>query len=331
MLWKAGVGNNVSFDELYRVRQHAENFGVANERHEDDDALRAHSANLFAAIEQALRRSLNYCTWAFTADHYLSKDGFEYDPLMDASVLKFIEEHAPVDEAELQLRADGINTLVPLSAGFARLAKCLRKLDPSRYQRPRYQVPAECEALSQPFAFESTIPFFNLAELARSSILTSLQTVSRLLQDETVGEVRNAPTHGRPFPSSQQIRYALERIDLLVRELESSGLCPQLYNLQSVSRDGLGRRSLIYEKDGTQVTLVTPQWAVAPRIPFLRNQLVIMTSAKTLSSGPLRFRLKAGSGDDEYWEDWPKRWQTKVDYRTAERPDPHPDSMSKTA
>lgn len=331
MLWKIGAINAAAFTELDRVAEHASKLATANELGEGEDTLRSHSANLFAALEQVLRRSLTFCTWALTVDHYLSNDGFEYDPLLSSGVLQFIETHAPTEEPELQLRIDGVNSLTALGAGFVRLAKSLRKLQPEPYRRPEHQIPVQSIALARLFAFPFTVPFMNLAESARSEVLTELQATGRLIQDDNLIEVRNAPTHGRDFPSTSKISEGLSRVESLVRHLRETGFYPRLFGFSSLRRDELGREKLLYESGDTEVVLTRPQWELAPRFPVGERQLVIVPIARSQSSGPLRFRLKPRPGDDPYWDGWPRRWHTKSDYRPIERSPISPNDLSQTA
>jgi hypothetical protein len=331
MLWKIGVRDAVAFSELQRIELHLAGLADANANHEEEDVLRGHSSNMFAAIEQALRRCISFCTWGLTVDHYLTEEGFVYDPLTSARILNFIEVNAPTDDPDLRLRSDGINSLAALSAAFARLAKALRKLDAESHRRPTIQIPAECTALSRPFAFPFVAPFLNLAESARSATLTSLQSISRLMQDDDVVEMRNAPVHGREFPSSAQIGVALGRIDSLVKHLRKTGLYPRVFEFEELLRDGLGRQKLLYSSGDDTVTLLRPGWAVAPRLPVFGGQLIIVPIAEMATSGPLRFHLKARPGDDPYWNGYPKRWRIKADYQTSERPVPSPEGFTQAS
>jgi hypothetical protein len=331
MLWKVGAINAAAFTELDRLEEHAYKLATANEQGAGEDALRSHSANLFAALEQVLRRSLPFCTWTLTSDHYLSTEGFEYDPLLSPSILEFIETHAHTEEAELRLRTDGVNPLTALGAGFVRLAKSLRKLQPESYRRPEHQIPVQSIALARLFAFPFTIPFMNLAESARSEVLTELQAIGRLVQDDNLLEVRNAPTHGRNFPSKLEISKALGCVGNLVDHLRQTGFYPRLFGLSSVQRDELGRERLIYEDNNSQVVLSRPRWELAPRLPAGASQLVIIPLARLQSSGPLRFYLKPRPGDDPYWDGWPRRWHTKSDYQPIDRSPLNPDDLPRTA
>ena len=332
LLWKIGEPDAVTFRDLQRIREHSTRLGIANEEGRGTDALRSEAINLFTAAEDALSRSLIFCTWAFHTDHSVTTDGFVYDPLGSSTVLEFIETNAPVDDQELRLALNGANSLMALSAGFARLAKALRKQDPESHRRPAEQIPAICAATSRPFAFPFTIPWLNLAESARSDILVALQSVSRLMQDDDVIDLRNSTAHGnRPFPDKEHVRQALERIDSLVHYLETTGFYPHLFDLTNLSRDRFGREELVYECAAGKVSLFRPQWAVAPRFPMGAARLLIMPTAKTMSSGPLRFRLKPRPGEDPYWKGWPKRWHIKSEYRVADRTPPSPDEFSQSA
>jgi hypothetical protein len=332
LLWKVGEPGAIAFAEVSQMEHYAKSLDAANRERRATDALRSESINLFTAAENALRRSLVFCTWAFAVDHYVSKDGFEYDPQTDPGVVEFIESNAPVSETEMELKRDGTSTLVALSAGFARLAKALRKLDPTSSERPSEQILARCLALSQPFAFPYTIPFLNLSDGAKSDVLVALQTTSRLMQDEDVIDLRNATAHGnRPFPDNDHIQIALQRLFSLVAHLRATGLYPRLFDLVRLSRDELGREELTYESGSDEVRLFRPEWAIAPRLPLGQARLIIVPAATTTSSGPLRFRLKPRPGSDPYWDGWPRRWTVVSDYGADDEAPGGPEELSQTA
>jgi hypothetical protein len=308
--WKVGEPVTAGFPDLRRIDKHLAQVQAANDSDQGHDLIRAAASNLFAAVEDALNRSLTFCIWAFSTDHYVSQDGFTYDPELDRSIVSFIETSAPASEPELKLKPEK-NTLVPLGAGFPRLAKALRNLDETAHVRPEESIPPECEATSRPFAFPFTRMFFNLDRSAQADVLNSLQTVGRHAQNADVIEARNWTSHGdRPFPGTDRIRLALKHITELRNELQQSGLYPRLYELVELSRDGVGREELIYESDGVRLSLFRPLWAVAPKLPTGQASLVLAPIANTHSSGPLRFRIKPNPGTDPYWEGWPKRWPT---------------------
>lgn len=332
--WKIGEPSTAGLNDLRRLNDHLVKLKTANNEHQDEDVLRSHAINLTTALEDALSRALKFSVWMLTEDHYLSTDGFSYDPLLGSSVLEFIETNAPTQEAEIRLKVNSGNALKALGAGFARLAKALRKLDPSMYRRPEEHIPATCAALSQPFAFPFTIPFLNLAQLAQPALLTLLQEISRLVQRDDVINLRNAVAHGDrelPFPTTEDIDRVIGYIDRISDRLRSTGLYPRIYDLTSISRDNYGREALLYEDDGEHITFHRPSWEISPRLPLGQSQLIIVPSARTTSSGPLRFRLNPRPGGDPYWDGWPIRWSTKTDYTHADRPALGPDEFSQTA
>lgn len=316
--WKIGEPEIKSFPDLQRIDEYLGQVQKANDENRSPDVVRAAASPLFAAVEDALNRSLVFSIWAFSTDHYLSVDGFTYDSDLDRSIVEFIELNAPTSEPELKLKPEK-NTLVPLGAGFPRLAKALRKLDEANHMRAEKDIPSECIATSRPFAFPFTQMFFNLERSARSEVLTALQAIGRHAQNLDVIEVRNWTSHGdRPFPGTQRIRDALEHVAELRLELQTSGLYPRVYRLAGLSRDEVGREELVYESDGEKVSLFRPLWAVAPKLPISQPRLIVMPVARTDSSGPLRFGLKLGP-TDPYWDGWPKRWPAHADYSETQQ------------
>jgi hypothetical protein len=332
MRWKIGEPAANGFTDFQRIDDHIIKAVTANDEEHGPTVIRGHSADLFAAVEDVLNRALVFCIWAFTTDHYLSEDGFVYDPLIDPAALSFIESNAPTEEPELRLNATGANTLVPLSAGFARLAKALRGLDEGLHERAEDDIPAECIAFSRPFAFPYTRTFLNLVGSARAEVLTALQATTRLAQNEDVVDVRNWTSHGnRPFPGKDRVSSALNQVLDLRRHLHATGLYPRLYELVRLSRDGLGREELIYESEGKELTVFRPGWAIAPKLPSGQARLLFIPIAKTESSGSLRFSLQPRPGKDPYWDGWPRRWRARTEYSETEHMMDDSDQFSATA
>ena len=317
--WKIGEPSVVAFPDLFRIDEYLARVKEANDEGAEEDVIRAAASTLFTATEDALNRALTFSIWALTIDHYLSRDGFVYDPLIDRSIVSFIETHAPTSDPDFRLKTEQGNTLMPLGAGFARLAKSLRSLDEAAHVRPMKDIPVQSIASSRPFAYPFTMMFFNLARQARSDVLTALQAIGRHAQNEDVIDSRNWTAHGdRPFPGTVRVRNALDHISNLRDYLHTTGLYPRLYELVNLSRDGLGREQLVYVSEEESLTIFRPGWAITPRIPAGQARLLFMPVANTESSGPLRFRLKPRPGEDPYWEGWPKRWPRTSGYSEEE-------------
>ena len=314
--WKIGEPAEVAFTDLRRVDNFLSVLATENEDLAESSVLRGHAINVFTALEDTLNRALVFCVWSLTTDHYLSEDGFVYDALPSASLLEFIEEHATTDDVELKLNVNGVNTLGPLSSGFARLAKALRGLIGVEQPRSAGEVPVVCAALGKPFAFMYKSPFLNLSDKAQSALLDDLQSITKIMQSDSVLDVRNAISHGnRDFPSGERISKAIEQLKMLSKVLHRGGYYPRIYELVRITEDGIGREDLIYLGDGEEIAIRLPGWAVAPRLPEGDSRLTIFAAAQTVSSGPLRFRLKPRPGPDPYWDYWPRRWTVKSDFR----------------
>jgi transcriptional regulator with XRE-family HTH domain len=144
--WKIGEPAAIGFKDLDRIDEYLPKVEEANDEKGDEGVIRASASNLFTAVESALTQALIFSTWAFSSDHYMLIDGFVYDPLTNPAIVEFIETNAPTEIPELRLKHDEGNTLVPLGAGFARLAKALRKLNEKDYVRPSGDIPTQCVA-----------------------------------------------------------------------------------------------------------------------------------------------------------------------------------------
>jgi len=317
-LWKLGASSTILFRDFARVELHEGELRAGIEIEATHAVIRGHISNLFASIEGGLRTSLEFSTWVMTNDHFMDEDSFVYDSTPVPSRLRFIEEFAPTSDDKLKLDLGGKNSLFALGAGFARLAGALQSLRPDEFCRPADQIPLICRESDHPFAFPHIIPFLDLSEKARVLAIETLHSISRIVQDENVLKVRNASLHGaHDFPTRAEMIFALEKIESLRKTLSSSGLYPSVFRLTGSTRDVLGRSKFQYEGTDAEVVLYSPSWAVSPKIPTGARQLVVVPLCDTVSSGPLRFRLKSRPGKDPYWEGWPKRWEVTEHYSVS--------------
>ena len=318
LTWKIGLPNQVYFDDLAMVAEFSAILReTSSNMHTEEQDLRGKISNLFAAVENSLSRALIFSTWALTSDHFIEEDGFTYDPALTGSTLSFINKHAPVVGNEFVLAEGKQNSLAALASGFARLAKALRALDENAYKRPESQEPLSAKYTGKPFAFKSTIEFFNLGTSSREAVLDALCHVASDIQNRIVLKVRNSTIHGNSeFPAIAEIFDALVRIDACVQLLSSTGLYPQIFVLSARMRDDLGRTKYSYVNRDNEVSLFSPMWSEAPGLPVGVPSLVIFESATTISAGPLRFRIKHRPGDgDPYWKGWPHRLKAQHNFK----------------
>ncbi|WP_162262065.1 hypothetical protein [Terrabacter sp. Soil810] len=315
LLWKLGASTIALQDDLGRMKKYEEALSARISEGASQDAIRAEISNLFASLEGALRVSLEFCTWTLTNDHFLDDLAFVYDPQPRPGVLAFIEKYSPATDNRFQLDLTGKNTLSALGAGFSRLAKAIDRLAPDEYLRPTSQIPAVCRETNHPFAFPHTIPFFDLSTASKRLVLDSLNSVSRLVQDEVVLKVRNATIHGdTEFPSVGELGLGLEKLAELRHLLSRSGFYPTLFKRAETVVDELGRAVYSFHAADTTIVLNRPSWAIAPKMPNTSRRMIAVPACDTMASGPLRFSLHGRMGDEPYWKGWPKRWSVKREY-----------------
>jgi hypothetical protein len=320
LLWKLGAPARLAvFEDAANVLRYSGDLEAAADSG-DHDHVRGIISNLFAATEAALRTALEFSTWALAHDHFLDESPFEFDPAPDPTRLQFIEDEAPTDEPGLQLDTlKGSNTLVPLGGALARLAKALNAQVPEAQLRHSDHVPHVSRETGRPFVFAHTIPFLDLTADSQASALADLRACSRLVADETVLRVRNAPLHGvADFPTAAELRSAASRMKELASLLSQSGLYPTLFELTSRTADMLGRARYEYGNAAATVSVAAPPWAIAPMLPTNVQQLIIVPSLTYPSAGSLRFRLKNRPGKDPYWDGWPRRWEIATHYGRPE-------------
>lgn len=311
-LWKLGEPVGLDFGDLHQLRVHEAELSAAGRSNATQEVLRGHIANLFSALETALQRALIYSTWALTTDHFL-EGGFEYDPSLSASVLRFIEDFAPTDNDFIRLRWDGgTNSLVPLAAGFARLQKALTCRPSVEFSRPSDQIPMICRATPLPFAYNYTLPYWNLSSGSRQRIMIDLEEISAASGHSTVSRVRNATVHGNnDFPSAAEIELALAKIGSAHQVLTSSGVFPHIFTKKFVETDKFGRSRRTYEGEAGMHAISAPTWSYSPLLPNEPDRMVIFEDAYMPSAGALRFYVKPRHNVDSYWEGWPKRLSPK--------------------
>lgn len=316
--WKLGVSPQVAFDESQPVLEHRDRLLESLSQGRPEDVLRGHISNVFTSLERVLKRSLEYAGWALTTDHYTSRLGFMFDPAISSGVQEFIERYSPTSDKELQLLKGG-NTLVPLSAAFARLGKSLRRQQAVDYVRPDHELPEGVRINGLPFCWNSILPFLDLTAEAQTAVVEYLIEISRLLQDEAVISTRNAFLHdSESIPATGQIETAMQRVETAIRVLQDSGLTPRVFEIVQSVTDAAGLNTTDYISLGRTISLYRPSVSYYSRLPSQEPHLLIIPCAITKFGDPLRFRLHKNQGPDDYWRDWPYRMAANHIYADLE-------------
>lgn len=312
LLWRLGAPGALAFSELGLLDRRAADLLRVIQSGKPEEAQRGAATNLWTVLESTLHRALCFTVWALSTDHFVSADGFEYDPTTDEETIQLLEKLAPATEG-LALSPDGRNTLAPLGAGFGRLARVLDGLTAVDCERPSSQFPAESAATGRPFAFSHTQPVFWLSDEAQGVVIGAIRTLASMSQGERLLRVRNTSVHGNtPFPSSEELAWAADEVTRLAEQLRRFGLFPTVFEREATEVDSAGRSTTTYSAGDQSLSLHGPTRTLDPRLPFSSRQLVIMPAAQIPGCGPLRFTLKPNPRRDEYWDGWPRQWKVRA-------------------
>ena len=320
ILWKLGGDLAFQFDGVQQLQELTDSLEAAVRSHASESDVRGGIANLYKVLEDTVRRSLVFTTWALAIDHERDPDGFEFDPDMSSQVLAVIETETDTQDS-YRLAPGGKNSFAGLAAGFSRLAETFESLaDDRSFQgvgasdlsttdelATRKSKVASQFLVNRPKVFMQGPAILSVSANARQEISSVLRKMSALLGRAEVAKVRNAIIHGdNEFPFTSEIRDALGNIREWADLAVSSGVFPLTSRLIQRVQDDLGRSECIYESPAGTQRILLPTWHDTGRMPLDDNALIFMPIANLGAGGTLRFRLRQ-SGNDELWRGYPHR------------------------
>ncbi len=319
ILWKLGFEPLSSDENAGFLRQRREVFSqavvnFADYSESDRSRIRAHSSNLFVALEHTLDAALSYCVWALTFDHWAAQPRFVYLSKEARVQMAHVLNQASARGGDPTIYSpEGKNTLTPLISGFSRLRKYLSAQldDLESYVRAAADMPnyAEKSNLTR-FGFPYVLPFLNLAKESRERLLVSLGEATSILEGGQVADVRNRLEHQREdFPTAEEMNRCLRAIEDFLEHVEQSGIYPMTFSSTGYSGDSASRQTFSYiDYRGRQYVMRTPMGIAAPGMPPPTSKQIIFTGAViSESTTPLRFNIGSESSYTDAWQDWPKR------------------------
>lgn len=336
VLWKLGFEvidlrpRHEKFLNLHkRMLQHTRQSPVGNLDAELEE-VRGTAANYFTELESILDDSLSYLTWALTNDHYVSPKPFIYHPDGDRkAAFGLLSENGRRQRPE-RLVFNDRPTLYPLMRGFGLLAQVLTDFEgrSDELARPKEQLPPWVGVQSlQRFPFMHTVPFLDLLQESRITIITALKEISAALIASDISESRNEWLHGRRTTANvERLRLGLEKVGEAVNRISESGFARDRYSLARSDSDGEGRRtSVLTNGSGRTISFFRPTpfaWLGLPNLTQL--WYVVHTARFAEPSEVLRFDVEFDSPYAKMWANYPRR-------PSADQPEQGLTSMGTTA
>ncbi|MFD9999846.1 hypothetical protein [[Kitasatospora] papulosa] len=277
------------------------------------EEFRGAAANYFVELETILDDSLSFTVWALTNDHVASKRSFTYavDEEMPRSHAWLRTEAS--DSSDNQLEYGERVSLYALCRGYQMVSSALVRATHKRedFLRPVHEVPEwASQQQLQKFPFHHTLPFLDLTDDARETLIKRLQEVSRVLVADEVYAARNEWLHGRRNVTSlDKVRSSLQAIRSAIQLIEDSGFARTSYTTLDRTTDGFGRRvATLGSARGFRFSITYPNRFDWLGLPGDGDAVHIMNAA--VFSPPnhvLRFRSEKSSPYTEMWSDYPKR------------------------
>ncbi|MYW19164.1 hypothetical protein GT039_27200 [Streptomyces sp. SID2955] len=212
----------------------------------------------------------------------------------------------------IQFHAAGRNTLFPLISGFGVLASFLEECEKNsaQYRKPKEELPNyhKLSTLKRS-AFPYFIPFLNLADESRKSIIRSLRAIAQILQDGGVLDVRNRLEHNREdFPTPEEFDTCFRAVNAFSDLIERRGLIPKQYRMIDTRIDSAWRVRYVLEDDqGRTVEVKNTEGYSFPGMPDITTVHLVMSCARIKGTGDyLRFAFGSRSLYIDMWENWPR-------------------------
>ncbi|MFF2092161.1 hypothetical protein [Paenibacillus sp. NPDC058174] len=313
ILWKIGFDINIppkvssffwsrlsNFIEVSKIN--AKQTEVENER------VRSSAVNFFVSLEQTLDLSLTFITWVLMSDHY-GDTKFLFNSV-DArkTMANLLNGH----QEKISYDPDGKNTLYPLTSGFRILSEiCSEVLNNiNDFKRESNRLPDYYKKSNiNVFPFEHTRLIADLDKHDLSLILEFLIEITSDFDRYKVCNVRNRLEHRRSdFPTIDEIQYACNGIEKIVKKMEHYGIIPTVYSVYQKNSDSFGREVFKYRSHDDNEISLNFQTQLSRELPFSNSSLIIMTQLHLHNSNEmLRFLLKEPSEYEYIWSNYPKK------------------------
>jgi hypothetical protein len=324
ILWKLGFPKTTFRSPVESFRSRLSLFrdtaaaGTAMDEHWKEQ-VRSVGVNLFVSLEEALDRSLAFCTWLLLSDQIQEKHSFNLRAAR-ALAAKELSGLITTDRGPVEFKSNGKNTLFALGTSFGALYKRATALlleTPMVHQKPDTHIAIFARnSKLQIFPFRHTHFIFDMEDEDRKRTLEILQHVNNRIVSTRVLNVRNNIPHvSELFPSRDEIKECCQILEDLLNDLEQFGLMPTVFVTASVENDSWRRRKVrALDYKGREV-----MWSVSPSTTCLHNvpptgapQIIVPSIRLPETAEPMRVAVHEDSDFSEIWSGFPKRKLTNM-------------------
>ncbi|MFG2270757.1 hypothetical protein ACGFNY_13445 [Streptomyces chartreusis] len=319
VLWKLGFTSPSSGDPHTDFWRHHEDMermarlGPGGPMSPSVEEFRSTAVNYFVALENVLDDAISFVIWALTHDHVTDPRPFIYEPdRRRAESYRWLQD-AVTRKGDNELTYGEKNSLYALCRGFQCIGSELREIATERehHERATTDFPDWVSQQSlQRFPFSHKVPFLDLTDDSRESIIGNLQEISRMLVSQKVYDARNNWLHGgRKDLDFANVRSALLAVKGAVQLLEDCGFVRITFATTGRSSDGLGRSvTTIKNPRGVSVEMHAPSPFAWLGLPSSYEEVHVMTAACFAAPNHfLRFRSERNSPYTDMWGDYPRR------------------------
>ncbi|MDD3877204.1 MAG: hypothetical protein PHT69_11320 [Bacteroidales bacterium] len=319
ILWKLGFDINIypsilpTFEiRLTKFRKIIEATSVYGEA--DKEKIRSAAVNLFVSLEEVLKHTLSFTTWLLLSDH-LKETRFRYN-YSEATLFmtQILNGYKLNDETVLTFDANGRNTLFPLIEGFTALfGTCDKYLNELRNENLRdvSELPrfiGKTELIDFPLLHKKLV--FDIKQSSYQKIKQIGIQIPQEFNRSKVLSVRNALEHDREeFPLKQELIIACDCMRNSINEIYESGLFPNVFLFNSLSKDKHNRVLKTFEDyNGKKITIPELINYKGYPIPSSDSPLVIVPTITFLgTTEPLRIGYEENSEYLFYWRNYPRK------------------------
>lgn len=284
----------------------------------DREIIRSSAVNFFVSLEYILNQSLSFIAWALLSDHYQDtkyKLNLSYAQEFMASKLTGF----PLGDTKIEFDPTGKNTLFPLIAGFDILANICANINDFRdsYRRQESEIQSYYKfSKLETFPFLHKILFLDLRNSDQNKIIGLLKETTQSLTRAQVCNVRNRIEHARDeneFPKREEIEFACNAIQKIIRDLIYYGVCPSIYYFSGTVSDRYKRTTIKYTNyENEETLLLSSDQFYSCCLPRFEKPVVIVPCMRIGDSAEImRFEFEESSNYTKIWENYPKRRKEK--------------------
>jgi hypothetical protein len=196
-------------------------------------------------------------------------------------------------------------TLQPLGAAFIRLKAELLSLGKTPFESGFLAGFAKSQG--RPMVFRYKEMFHNLNESSQARVISTIESIAKVLTDQKLMDVRNTVKHGNRTAeiTAEDVANTISLLRHACNDARITGIYPEVwvFSAREILQSGLTKTT--YKRGNVTLDIEEPTRAIAPGLPSSGKKLFFVPGCKLEHVGSLRFSVAHIRPDEDYWIGFP--------------------------